>query len=78
MQKVKHTYKGVLGVLRPKMRGAIFEYPKPKIGSTITLTYVRGVYKGAGANTGRKKIKDLTSDGRKHCLNRDEKTILHT
>jgi hypothetical protein len=72
-KKVKHTYKGVLGVLRPKMRGVLFDYPKPKIGSTITLTYVRGVYKGAGANTGRKKIKELTSDGRKHCLNRDEK-----
>lgn len=72
-KKVKHTYKGVLGVLRPKMRGAIFDYPKPKIGTTITLTHVRGVYKGAGANTGRKKIKDLTSDGRKHCLNRDDK-----
>ena len=59
-KKVKHTYKGVLGVLRPKVRGVLFEYPHPKIGSTITLTYVRGVYKGAGANTGRKKIKDLT------------------
>lgn len=72
-KKVKHIYYGVLGVLRPKQRGKLFEYPDPKIGSTITLTYVRGVYKGAGSNTGRKKIKDLTADGRKNCLNSDEK-----
>lgn len=33
---------------------------------THTTTAVRGIYKGAGAATGRKKVKDLTTDGRKY------------
>ncbi len=33
---------------------------------TYTTTAVRGIYKGAGAATGRKKVKDLTTDGRKY------------
>ena len=30
------------------------------------LTAVRGVYKGCGADTGRKKVSDLSEDGQKH------------
>lgn len=33
---------------------------------TYTTTAVRGIYKGAGAATGRKKVKDLTTDGRRY------------
>ena len=33
---------------------------------TYTTTAVRGIYKGAGAAAGRKKVKDLTTDGRRH------------
>lgn len=37
--------------------------PKIKTG-VYTLTNERGIYKGAGAATGRKKVKDLTTNGR--------------
>lgn len=37
--------------------------PKIKAG-VYTLTNERGIYKGAGAATGRKKVKDLTANGR--------------
>ena len=37
--------------------------PKIKTG-VYTLTNERGIYKGAGAATGRKKVKDLTANGR--------------
>lgn len=47
-------------------------YKKPKpvapvvsLGKHI-LTAVRGVYKGCGADTGRKKVSDLSEDGQKH------------
>lgn len=44
--------------------------PKPKYktptikAGVYTLTNERGIYKGAGAATGRKKVKDLTANGR--------------
>lgn len=67
-KNVKHTYTGVLGFLRPKSRGKLFDYPTLKNGKTVTLTYVRGVYKGAGANTGRKRVSELSADGKKNAV----------
>lgn len=47
-----------------------YKKPAPKAptvkNGTYTLTNVRGVYKGYGSATGRKKVKDLTADGKKH------------
>ena len=41
----------------------------PKIKpANYTLTNVRGVYNGWGSATGRKKVKDLTADGKKHAV----------
>ena len=40
---------------------------------TYTTTAVRGIYKGAGATTGRKKVKDLTTDGRRHATSSKSK-----
>lgn len=67
-KKVKHTYTGVLGFLRPKVRGKLFDYPSIKNGKTITLNCIRGIYKGAGASTGRKRVSDLTVDGKKNAV----------
>lgn len=50
-------------------------YTKPKtaskapsiaVGQTYTLKAIRGIYNGVGAASGRKKVKNLTADGRKH------------
>lgn len=38
--------------------------PKVKVGNTVTLLYERGIYKGYGSNSGRKKVKDLTTGGK--------------
>ena len=46
--------------------------PTVKPGTYIT-TSVRGIYKGAGAATGRKKVKDLTADGRRHATSSKSK-----
>ncbi len=43
--------------------------PSVKNG-TYALTNVRGVYKGYGAKSGRKKVKDLTADGKKHATSK--------
>lgn len=64
MQKVKHTYFAVYGVLRPKSTSDIVTAPNVENG-TYSLTNVRGIYKGAGAKTGRKKVKALTADAKK-------------
>ena len=43
----------------------------PKISpANYTLTNVRGVYNGWGSSTGRKKVKDLTADGKKHAVSK--------
>jgi len=65
MKKVKHTYTGLLGYLRPKDQRNIVTPPTIKNG-TYKLTNVRGVYKGYGAGSGRKLVKELTADGKKH------------
>ena len=46
--------------------------PTVKPGTYIT-TAVRGIYKGAGAAAGRKKVKDLTTDGRRHATSSKSK-----
>lgn len=66
MAKIKHTYKAVYGVLRPKDQSKITGTVKPPTvkPGIYTLTDKRGVYKGYGAKSGIKKVKDLTKDGR--------------
>lgn len=51
----------------------------PNIGpGNYTLTNVRGVYKGWGAKSGRKQVKNLTADGQKHATtaNKNAKAFL--
>lgn len=40
--------------------------PKFTIGKVYTTTHKRGLYKGCGSVTGRKKVRDLTTDGKKN------------
>ena len=67
MHETEHSYKGVSGFLRPIDRSNISAPPKIEKG-VYKLTNVRGVYKGYGASTGRKKVKDLTEDGKKNAV----------
>ena len=64
MQKVKHTYYALYGVLRPKSRRVLSNPPDIALGD-YSLTNVRGIYKGAGAKTGRKKVKEITKNAKK-------------
>ena len=64
MHKVVHNLKGIEGFLRPKNQKNIALAPKVITG-TYKLLGVRGVYKGWGAKSGRKEVKDLTKNGRK-------------
>lgn len=64
MQKVKHTYFALYGVLRPKNKNDLFSAPSVSLGD-YTLTNVRGIYNGAGAKTGRKKVSALTKNAKK-------------
>lgn len=50
----------LVSYVKPKPKHKV---PKIKTG-VYTLTNERGIYKGAGAATGRKKVKDLTANGR--------------
>lgn len=67
MKKIKHNYIALYGVLRPKDKSNIFTVPTVKNG-TYSLTNVRGIYNGAGAKTGRKKVNELTSDAKKNAV----------
>lgn len=67
MKKIKHSYTALYGVLRPKDKSNIFTVPTVKNG-TYSLTNVRGIYNGAGAKTGRKKVNELTSDAKKNAV----------
>lgn len=69
MQKVKHTYYALYGVLRPKSAKAIYNVPDVALGD-YTLTNVRGIYKGAGAKTGRKKVKEITKNAKKYATSK--------
>lgn len=64
MQKVKHTYYALYGVLRPKSTRELSNPPDIALGD-YSLTNVRGIYKGAGAKTGRKKVKEITKNAKK-------------
>ena len=64
LREKPYTAQYINGVLRPKDQSKIATPPTIKKG-TYTLTNVRGVYKGYGAPTGRKKVKELTADGKK-------------
>lgn len=71
MKKVKHDFKAVYGCLRPKNLENIVDPPTIKTG-TYTLTNVRGIYKSVGAASGRKKVKELSSDGKAHATSKNE------
>lgn len=53
------------GVLRPVNISSVITPPKVD-KKMYNLTNVRGIYKGAGAASGRKKVKELTADGKKN------------
>lgn len=63
MQKVKHTYFALYGVLRPKNIKALFAAPDVSLGD-YSLTNVRGIYNFAGAKSGRKKVKEITRNAK--------------
>lgn len=65
MTKIKHGYSSFLGVLRPLEQGNIVNAPKIEDGK-YTLTEKRYVYNGYGTATKRKKVSQLTADGKKH------------
>lgn len=67
IKKIKHTYFAVYGVLRPIDKSVLFDIPKIKKGS-YTITNVRGIYKGAGASFERKKVQNLTPDGKANAV----------
>lgn len=55
-------------------------YTKPKtaskapsiaVGQTYKLKAIRGIYNGVGAASGRKKVRELTADGRKNATFKD-------
>lgn len=64
MQKVKHTYFALYGVLRPKNIKVLFAAPDVSLGD-YSLTNVRGIYNFAGAKSGRKKVKEITRNAKK-------------
>lgn len=69
VKKIKHTFFAVYGVLRPKNKQGIVTPPTVKPG-VYKLTNVRGIYRYAGADSGRKKVKELTNDGRKNATSK--------
>lgn len=73
LQRVKHTYFAVLGVLRPKDKSSIISVPYVEKG-VHSLTNVRGVYKGYGAKSGRKKVRELTPDGKMNATSSNPKS----
>ncbi len=56
MQKVKHTYFALYGVLRPKNIKALFAAPDVSLGD-YSLTNVRGIYNFAGQNQEEKRLR---------------------
>lgn len=46
--------------------------PKVTVGKTYVINAVRNVYKSYSASSGRKKVKDLTKDGRKHATSKNQ------
>lgn len=66
MHKVKHDYKNVYGVLRPKDQ-TVIQGVSYTIGETYTLQTNLKVRTGPGTNYAQKTVSQLTSDGQKNC-----------
>lgn len=62
--------------IRYSVNDVNYKAPKPKAPNvqtgTYVLTNVRGVYKGWGAASGRKKVGDLSADGQKNATTKKE------
>lgn len=65
VKKINHTSWADINFLRPKNQKNIVEVPNIQDG-VYKLVAVRGVYKGYGADSGRKKVRDLTPNGKKN------------
>lgn len=73
VKKVKHTYKGFLGVLRAKDQEKITGTAKVKfvVGKTYTTQVNLKVRTGAGTDKLQKKTSQLTVDGQKNALKQE-------
>lgn len=73
VKKVKHTYKGFLGVLRAKDQEKITGTAKVKfvVGKTYTTQVNLKVRTGAGTDKSQKKTSQLTEDGQKNALKQE-------
>lgn len=74
---VSVTQMGKATADRPKAYFLVtYTKPKPKVkaptikAGSYTLTNERGIYKGVGADSGRKKVKDLTSMGKQYATSK--------
>ena len=74
VKKVKHTYKGFLGVLRAKDQEKItgtINKVKFTVGKTYTTKVNLKVRTGAGTDKSQKKTSQLTEDGQKNALKQE-------
>ena len=73
VKKVKHTYKGFLGVLRANEQEKITGTAKVKfvVGKTYTTQVNLKVRTGAGTDKSQKKTSQLTEDGQKNALKQE-------
>lgn len=74
VKKVKHTYKGFLGVLRAKDQEKITGITnkiKFTVGKTYTTQVNLKVRTGAGTDKSQKKTSQLTEDGQKNALKQE-------
>lgn len=74
VKKVKHTYKGFLGVLRAKDQEKItgtINKVKFTVGKTYTTQVNLKVRTGAGTDKSQKKTSQLTVDGQKNALKQE-------
>ena len=74
VKKVKHTYKGFLGVLRAKDQEKItgtINKVKFIVGKTYTTQVNLKVRTGAGTDKSQKKTSQLTEDGQKNALKQE-------
>lgn len=74
VKKVKHTYKGFLGVLRAKDQEKItgtINKVKFTVGKTYTTQVNLKVRTGAGTDKSQKKTSQLTGDGQKNALKQE-------
>lgn len=73
VKKVKHAYKGFLGVLRAKDQEKITGTAKVKfvVGKTYTTQVNLKVRTGAGTDKSQKKTSQLTEDGQKNALKQE-------